>query len=516
MRVSAAILAVLFGGSVALAQGDPRANPPPVEQPKPEAKKPEPKKEAKPKAKTEASADKPKAEAEAKDDTAAKPKKAAKDTKDTKPASTNGSASTAAPLKPSGLADTYASIPAAERLTLQSDLAWGGDYSGPIDGQFSERLVAAVKAYQTRHKNPATGVLSAEERAALASAVEPRKQAVGWRLMEDTVSGIRVGVPAKFATKITHLQNGTRWSSEQGQLQIETVRIDTGATLEGAFEQQKKIARRRIQSSAQQENTFVISGMQGLKKMVVRGAAKDGEVRILTILYDQAMEGTVDPLVTPITSAFVPFPSGFALAGAADPTHRKIGYGSGLIVSANGHVLTDRNLIDNCNVIAVSGVGNAERIASDVSGEIVLLRIYGARNLTPIGMIGSQPTNGANVTLVGVSDPQAQAGGAAASAVKAGLGPDSSTRRLESAPAPGFSGAAALNERGQLAGMVVMKAPVVAGAGRAAGVAALQAGVVPVDRIRNFLEANYVAPASGKPGVEDAKASVVRVICVRK
>jgi hypothetical protein len=39
---------------------------------------------------------------------------------------------------------------------------------------------------------------------------------------------------------------------------------------------------------------------------------------------------------------------------------------------------------------------------------------------------------------------------------------------------------------------------------------------VPVDRIRNFLEANYVAPSSGKSGVEETKASVTRVICVRK
>ena len=59
--------------------------------------------------------------------------------------------------------------------------------------------------------------------------------------------------------------------------------------------------------------------------------------------------------------------------------------------------------------------------------------------------------------------------------------------------------------------MVVMKAPVVAGPGGAP-----QAAIVPVDRIRNFLEANYVAPSSGKPGVEDTKASVTRVICVRK
>ena len=39
---------------------------------------------------------------------------------------------------------------------------------------------------------------------------------------------------------------------------------------------------------------------------------------------------------------------------------------------------------------------------------------------------------------------------------------------------------------------------------------------VPVERLRNFLEANYVAPTSGVSGVEDIKASVTRVICVRK
>ena len=59
--------------------------------------------------------------------------------------------------------------------------------------------------------------------------------------------------------------------------------------------------------------------------------------------------------------------------------------------------------------------------------------------------------------------------------------------------------------------MAVLKTPVVAGPAGAP-----QAGVVPVNRIRNFLEANYVAPASGKPGVEGSKASVTRVICVRK
>jgi len=341
-------------------------------------------------------------------------------------------------------------------------------------------------------------------------AVEPRKQAVGWRLTEDPVTGARVGLPGRLATNATPGPNGTRWASEQGQLQVETFRIDTGATLEGVFEQQKKLPRRRVESSSIQTESFVITGMQGLKKMVVRGYARNGEVRGITILYDQAMEGTMDPLVAPMASAFVPFATGFAVAGAADAARRKVEYGTGVFVSSVGHVLTDRQLIDGCNIIALPGLGNAERVATDAGGELALLRVYGARNLAPIGMIGAAP-GGPSLTLVGIADPQMQGGGAAISAVNAKVGIAPEVRPLETVPALGFSGAAALDGQGRFAGVVVMKAPLVAGPGGLP-----QAAVVPAERIRNFLEANYVAPSSGAAGLEAAKASVTRVICVRK
>ncbi len=516
MRVSAAILALILGASAALAQGDSKGHIGPIAEPAPAAK-PDPKAKPDAKIKSDAKAKpprkeaavKPKPTAENKDEAAA----AAAKPKSRSAAVTTGSAATGTPsAKPSGLQETYAAIPRADRMAIQNDLTWGGDFTGPIDGEFSERLVVAVKAYQTRHKNPVTGVMSAEERAALATAVAPRKREVGWLLAEDPVTGVRVGLPGRLATKTTALQNGTRWSSEQGQLQVETFRIDTGATLDAVFEQQKKMPRRRVQSSAMQSDSFVVTGMQGLKKMVVRATAKDGEVRGITILYDQAMDGTMDPLVAPMSSAFVPFAAaGYALAGTADAPRRKVEYGTGILVSSVGHVLTDRNLVDGCNVIAVPGLGNAERIATDVNGELALLRLYGARNLVPAGLIGGAAPSGPGATLVGVADPQAQSGGAAISAVNARLGAGISSRALETVPQLGFAGAAALDAQGRFAGMVVMKSAVVAGPGGAP-----QASVVPVDRIRNFLEMNYVAPSSDTAGVEAAKASVTRVICVRK
>ena len=74
---------------------------------------------------------------------------------------------------------------------------------------------------------------------------------------------------------------------------------------------------------------FVVSGTQGLKKFYVRAFAKDGEVRGLTILYDQAMEGTMDPIVVAMSSAFVPFASYAGRQRAAEVPRRKVEYGTG-------------------------------------------------------------------------------------------------------------------------------------------------------------------------------------------
>jgi len=60
--------------------------------------------------------------------------------------------------------------------------------------------------------------------------------------------------------------------------------------------------------------------------------------------------------------------------------------------------------------------------------------------------------------------------------------------------------------------MVALKPVVVAGTVPAAP----KATIVPAEAIRSLLEANHITPMSGQAGVEGCKASVVRVICVRK
>jgi hypothetical protein len=121
--------------------------------------------------------------------------------------------------------------------------------------------------------------------------------------------------------------------------------------------------------------------------------------------------------------------------------------------------------------------------------------------------------NASDLTLVGIADPQQQGGNAATTATAAKLGPPNGTGRpLEPAPALGFSGAAALDPRGRLVGVALLKLAAMAGPTYVVS----QALFVPAEDIRALLNGRNLAPANGPSGLDAAKAAVVRVICVRK
>jgi peptidoglycan hydrolase-like protein with peptidoglycan-binding domain len=405
-------------------------------------------------------------------------------------------------------ADTANAMAQAERLAIQSDLAWVGQYNGAITGEVSERMVAAIKEFQKDRGGKPTGVLNPQERSVLAETARRRQGDVGWKIVTDAGSGARLGVPTKLVPQQSSDANGAKWSSATGTIQIQLARRKQAnpTTAKLAEQEKKEPAGRKVDYTVVKPDFFVLSGMQGLKKFYVRGTFKGDEVRIITILYDQATEGTVEPAVIAMSSAFNPFPS-----GTGPPPRKTVEYGTGVVVSEDGAIVTDREITDGCLAIAIAGLGNADRVAEDKDHDLALLRIYGARGLKPLAL-GSGAAKSA-IELTGIADPQNQGGAAAVSSVKAsaalvGGGGDAA---LAPAPALGFSGAAALDPDGKFAGIALLKPAVVAGPANTTPTA--QAVLVPVDAVREFLKANGVNDAGGSA---DAKAAVVRVICVRK
>src|SRR5260221_8588338 len=339
-------------------------------------------------------------------------------------------------------ADTANAMAQAERLAIQSDLAWVGEYNGAITGDVSERMVAAIKEYQKSKGGKATGVLNPQERIVLSETAKRKQENVGWKIVTDAGSGARLGVPLKLAPQQSSDANGAKWSSSTGTIQIQLSRRKEAnpTTAKLAEREKKEPTGRNSDYTVVKPDFFVLSGMQGLKKFYVRGTFKGDEVRILTILYDQATEGTVEPIVIAMSSAFNPFPSGAQIAWP--PPRKTVEYGTGIVVRDDGAIVTDRQITDGCLAIAIAGFGNADRVAEDKDQDLALLRLYGARGLKPLGLRNGLAKT--SVELTGIADPQNQGGGAAASSVKTSIAQAGSSTDLVLAPAPamGFSGAA--------------------------------------------------------------------------
>lgn len=411
----------------------------------------------------------------------------------------------AEPVKSGSPTAESAEISAGERLKIQSALLWSGDYTGSVSGE--DPFHSAIKNYQKRAKSKITGILSPTERTNLLAAAKSHEDDFGWTIVTDPATGARLGLPAKLVPQVRDAARGTRWSAAHGEVQVETFRIpESEIKLAALFEQQKKEpANRKVESSALRDDGFTISGLQGLKMFSVRAQRRDGEIRGLILLFDQMMETIVAGVTPAIVSAFSPFPErSIPFATMAKPVE----YGNGLIVSSRGHIVTDRSLASGCQVIVGAGLGDAERIAEDRDSGLALLRVYGTRNLTPLALAPDASKKG-DITLVGIPDPKEQNGAKKLTEIKARLTNGDAIELRQSVPMAGFSGAAALDPQGRVLGLMEMRNFVLASVDPATPPVRL----ITADSIRAFLTANNVPPAEQ---TGDAKASVVRIICVRK
>ena len=434
---------------------------------------------------------------------AARPETAKADIKSEAAKADTGKPDVAKPAAPA--ADVFAGIPIGERQKIQSALLWAGDYSDAAAGE--DAAAGAIRSFRKRNKLTATGPLSAAERAMLIAATQDREEEFGWTVMVDPATGVRLGLPTKMMPHAREAARGTRWTSRRGEMMVETFRInDPTLKLAALFEKEKaEPAARRVEYSVLRDDSFYIRGLQGLKKFSVRATIRNSEVRGFTLMFDQAMEGIVAQVSEAMVSAFSPFPErGAPFAALA----RSVEYGNGLIVSAQGHIVTDRNLTEGCQVIVAAGLGDTARIADDRDSGLALLRFYGARQMVPVRLDAAASKPG-ELTLAGIPDPKQHEGRRTLTEIKARLVDASRIELRQPVPMAGFSGAAALGADGRFLGMMKMRSVVLASAEPVLPPVRL----IDAATIRGFLSAQNVATVSAASG--DARASIVRIICVR-
>src|SRR5690606_10240099 len=110
----------------------------------------------------------------------------------------------------------FEALPEADRKAIQDALVWTGDYNGTLDGAFGKRSFDAIRAFETRSRLTADGILTPAERDALLAAAQRQRDAAGFAVIDDRRTGIRIGVPQKVLADRSETPDGSLFRARRG------------------------------------------------------------------------------------------------------------------------------------------------------------------------------------------------------------------------------------------------------------------------------------------------------------
>ena len=305
----------------------------------------------------------------------------------------------------------FESLPEAERKAIQTDLIWVGLLNSAASGGYGPLTFRAIN--HAKGGGPANGLLSATERQSLAQAALAVRDSVGFKLVTDERTGVRIGVPERILPKReTTPAGGSRWQSADGRITLDVSATPAAEPLEAIF--QKATAAnpnnpgRKITYKLLRPDFFVVSGETPTGKFYRRLALGPQGLRGFSIGYDKALSDSVDRLVIALASSFEPFPSGPApsagstiasvtqpfVAPPLRPTER---HGVALALTESVFV-TSAAAIEGCRALRVAS-GPARLRLKDEASALALLE-SGLPVQAVISDMGRPPDEQAGYTLL--------------------------------------------------------------------------------------------------------------------
>ncbi len=215
-------------------------------------------------------------------------------------AQTPSPAPAAADAAMAGQKAAFLVLPEATRKAAQDALVWLGFYNGVADGDFGKRTRDAILAFQASAKAPADGVLSAAELQALLAAAERARDAVGFRIVNDPMTGVRIGAPMKLIA----VRGGAKLefaSSADPDLSALYARLSAATPT-------RNVSYKAIKP----DDFFVVSGQEGTAKFYTRfekSEKANPPIRGFTFTHPIAQAAEVDRIAIAIANSFEAFPS---------------------------------------------------------------------------------------------------------------------------------------------------------------------------------------------------------------
>ncbi len=358
----------------------------------------------------------------------------------------------------------FAAKPESDRLVLQSTLILVGYYNGVIDGVFGKNTYDAITKYQAANRLNADGVLSPDDERQLLAAAAQVYGDLGFTDQTDSATGIQMLVPTKLLTAQRPADFGTHWENADGSVELETLVIPESKTpFARLLRRLSQAGNRRVEYSFVRDSIFVLSGEVDDRKFYTMFVKDGGFSQGFSVSWTPA-EDRIGRVVSAFLASVAKFPIAghIATPGTGEQPHpQPLSSGSGFAISADGVIVTNAHVVEDCVSIDVNGFGSAKRIAVDESSDLAVIRLTGARATAP-AQIQSGPLHlGQAVVALGyplseVMGNQLTVSPGVVSSLS-GLGGDDKAFTVSANVQPGNSGGPILNMRGQVIGVARAK-----------------------------------------------------------
>jgi hypothetical protein len=212
----------------------------------------------------------------------------------------------------------FLAMPEADRKAVQDALGWLGLYNGAVDGAFGKRTRDSILAYQTNVKATADGAISESQLTALKAAAEKARSAVGFELIDERRSGVRLGAPLKILDKIAMIGGAATLEKAGGSVTLAfEYRTGEEADLAALYakltadEKGRKISYKAMKA----DEFFVVAGELAARKFYTRFAKAPANwpdaasLRGFTFAYSSDQAADFDKLALAIANSFEPFSS---------------------------------------------------------------------------------------------------------------------------------------------------------------------------------------------------------------
>ena len=337
-------------------------------------------------------------------------------------------APSAAPKPPPGDVSPQAraafqALAEVDRKAAQEALGWLGFYNGVIDGAAGKRTLDALAAYQKSVGATSDAVVTQAALAALRDGAAKAKAAVGFKLIDDAATGLRIGAPTKLLEKRESGPGAASLTSKDGSVGLYTK--ETTGDLAALYKSLSADAgtRKVTYKFLKPDAFFVAAGEDGDNKFYRRYAAGEGgKLRGFAFVYPKARAKALDPIALAIANSFDPFPSAPTSPPAPTPEPPKLT--ATALVVAPGVAVTALDA-SQCKAPTVSGkparflesTGPLARLGGEFgAGAAAIPHGEAASDLVALSLAGARPTlEVAAVTPVAGADKVIAALGPAAS-----------------------------------------------------------------------------------------------------